>query len=364
MAKALRRRDIETVVALPLGDGGFRELLVAAEVPFYELGNLKRIRATVNPIPQLSWLAHLWGSITALTKIIRDEDIAIVHQNDVTQIQGAIAGRLTKRKVVWHINGITYPFVYKRFKPLVSLLSNAIVASSHEIGREYFGTKKGGSTRPFDVLYPPIDLYDECSVDRDGLFRAELGIPDSCPVVATIGNLNPPKGHMYFIRAAALIKRQVPEARFVMIGRVLDNRGKYTSQLRMEIERLGLSDAVTITGFRDDIADVLRSVDVLVSASLSESFGMAVAEGLAAEKPVVATAVGGVKEIIDQNETGILVQPRDSTSIANAVLLLLNNPELAVSLAARGKEKVRNLFSADRCAAEHEKIYRRVVAGS
>ena len=169
---------------------------------------------------------------------------------------------------------------------------------------------------------------------------------------------------MYFIRAAALIKRQVPEARFVMIGRVLDNRGKYTSQLRMEIERLGLSDAVTITGFRDDIADVLRSVDVLVSASLSESFGMAVAEGLAAEKPVVATAVGGVKEIIDQNETGILVQPRDSTSIANAVLLLLNNPELAVSLAARGKEKVRNLFSADRCAAEHEKIYRRVVAGS
>ena len=362
VAEALKPNGIDTVVAIPRGNGGFSRLLSEAGIPFYELGGLRRIRATANPASHLGWFVHLWDSVRGLIGIIRDENIAVVHQNDVTHIQGAIAGRLAKRKVVWHINGMAYPLVYKSFKPLVYFMSDVIVASSQAMGTEYLGRNGAFLARPFEVLYPPIDcqVYAEHSHDRR--FRREFDIPDSCPLIAMIGNIYPTKGHLDFLRAAAIIKRHFPEAHFVIVGERFESRRKYVAEVEGEVRRLGLSERLTFTGFRGDIPAILSAIDILVHPSLSESFGMVPAEALAAGKPVVATAVGGVKEIVIDNQTGILVPPRDPAAIAKGVVSLLEQPDLAESLASRGKERVGRLFSTERCAAEHEKVYRAVLA--
>ncbi len=364
VARALRERGVDTVVAIPRGQGGFGKLLSEAEIPFHHVPGLRRIRATTNPLTHLGWLVHLGDSIASLIGIIKKEKIALVHQNDVTHIQGAIAGRLAGAKVVWHINGMTYPLVWKSFKPLVYAVPHAVVASSQAMGKDYFGANGGLLARPFHVLYPPIEPQRYEAAGDGRTFRSELDIPVGCPLIGMVGNLYPTKGHLYFVQAAAKIKEQFPDARFVIVGQRFDTRRGYSAQLAGEVQRLGLSKALSFTGFREDVAGILGSLDVLVHPSLSESFGMVVAEGLAAGTPVVATAVGGVSEIVVHNESGILVPPRDTDAIARGVMSLLKDPNFAGTLGAQGKARVNQLFSVERCAAEHEKLYRSVLSDS
>ncbi len=361
MAAALKHRGVDTVVAIPQGAGAFGDLLEEAGVPYHRVPGMRRPRATANPLSHMGWLMHLWGSIRRLVRLIRDEGISVVHQHDVTHVQGAIAGRLAGCGVVWHINGMPYPLVWKSFKPLVYLVPHVVAASSVEMGREYMGSQGDVFHRPVEALYPPIDVPGPTSAGTRSQVRAELGIPESSPMIVTVGNLYPAKGHLYFVRAAAAVKDRFPEARFVVVGQTLEGRTKYAGLLHGEARALGLEDTMVFTGFRSDVADILHAADVLVQPSLSESFGIAIAEGLAAGLPVVASEVGGVPEIIQDGETGILVQPRDPEAIAAAVVSLLEDREHAASIGSRGRERVREMFSPARCADTHEAVYRQAL---
>ena len=362
MATALKLSGVDTVVAIPQGTGGFGDLLDEAGVPCHRVPGMRRIRATVNPFSHLGWLLHLGDSILGLMRVIRDEAISVVHQNDVTHIQGAIAGRLAGCGVVWHVNGMPYPLIWKSFKPLLYTVPHVVVASSRAMGREYFGPEEEFLYRPFEVLYPPIEVPTPAEPGTRSRVRDELGIAEDAPVIATVGNLYPTKGHLYFVRAAAAVKERFPEARFVVVGQTFEGRTGYAEHLRAEARSLGLEDSMVFTGFRGDVSDILRATDILVQPTLSESFGMAIAEGLAAGLPVVASDVAGVPEIIVDGETGLLVQPRDPEAIASRVVALLERPEYAASIASRGRERVREMFSPGRCAEEHERVYRRALS--
>ncbi|MCE2404158.1 MAG: glycosyltransferase family 4 protein [Dehalococcoidia bacterium] len=361
MAAALKHSGVDTVVAIPHGTGAFGDMLEEAGVPYHRVPGMRRPRATVNPLSHLGWLAHLWGSIRRLVRLIRDEGISVVHQHDVTHVQGAIAGRLAGCGVVWHINGMPYPLVWKSFKPLVYLVPHVVAASSRAMGREYMGSRGDVFYRPVEVLYPPVDIPGPAEPGTRSRVRGELGIPEDSPMVVTVGNLYPTKGHLYFVRAAAAVKERSPEARFVVVGQTLEGRTKYADVLHSEARTLCLGDAMVFAGFRTDVADILHAADILVQPSLSESFGIAIAEGLAAGLPVVASDVGGVPEIVQDGNTGILVSPRDPEAIASAVVSLLEHGEQAASMAARGREWVREMFSPARCAETHERVYQQAL---
>ena len=188
-----------------------------------------------------------------------------------------------------------------------------------------------------------------------------MNVPGSCPLIAMIGNMNPLKGHLYFVKAAGIIKERVPSARFLIIGQHLENRRGYSEEVAKEVSRLGLEEHLIFTGFRQDIPAVLGAIDILVHPSLSESFGMVVAEAQAASKPVVATAVGGVKEVVLPDETGILVPPKDPQALADGVLRLLEDPAYARRLSVQGRDHVRKLFSLEQCAARYREVYNSVM---
>ena len=356
VAKALEQRGIETVVAIPEGDGGFSGMLSEAGIPCREVRNFCRPRGTWNPAPNLLWMTHLWPTVRQLVRIIERDDISIVHQNDVTQIQGAMAGKLARRKVVWHINGMTS--VDRAFKLLVYLLADVVVASSLAIGKAYMGN--GIFSRDFQVLYPPVEMGDYLE-PRGSRIREEFALPESCPLVTMVGNINPRKGHLYFVRAASIVKESVPSARFLIVGQHLENRKGYSMKVTGEIRRLGLEAEVISTGFRRDIPEILSASDVVVSPSLAESFGMVVAEAQAASKPVVATDVGGVKEIVLSGETGLLVPPKDPRLLAEGVVRLLEDPETAAKMGLRGRERVGRLFSMEECTARYEVLYHSLI---
>ena len=361
IAQALKARGVTTIVAIPAGKGGFKELLDEASIPCRQIPGLRRIRATPNPIPQMAWLLRIGDSVTELARVIREERVDLVHQNDATQIQGALAGRLAGKKVVWHINGMTFPLIYKSFRPLIWSLAHSVVASSEAMGREFFGEKGGLFARPFDVLYPPIYLPSTASEDDGRGLREEFDIPDSAPVIGMVANLYPPKGHVYFIRAAGRVIDAYPGTRFLIVGQVFANRSRYRAKLQEETRRCGLDRALHFTGFRSDIRRVLSTLDVQVHPSLHESFGMSIAEGMAAGKAVVATAVGGTPEVLVHGESGLLVPPKDPGAIAEAVMSLLRDPDMGTSMGNAARERALSMFSAERCAAKHERVYRKVL---
>jgi glycosyltransferase involved in cell wall biosynthesis/peptidoglycan/xylan/chitin deacetylase (PgdA/CDA1 family) len=175
--------------------------------------------------------------------------------------------------------------------------------------------------------------------------------PDGA-TLAVIAGIRPGKGHDTLMRAAPAVFAARPDARILMLG-----DGPLRPALEAEAERLGLADRILFLGWRDDIPAILESVDVVVHPSDSEALPNAVIEGMASARPVVATAVGGVPELITSGENGLLVPPRDPAALADAILSVLADPARAIEFGQRGRALVAARFSFERTIAAFEQLY-------
>jgi glycosyltransferase involved in cell wall biosynthesis len=189
--------------------------------------------------------------------------------------------------------------------------------------------------------------------------RDEMGIPAGAPLVGKIANFyHGWKGHDTFLAAAALVAEGLPGARFLLVGHNTDSE-----RMRDAIVRAGVADRVTAAGYRADVPRIISALDVSVNAARAgEGLSGAVRESLAAGLPVVATDVGGNRELVRDGETGLLVPPDDPPALAAAIGKLLSDPELAARLGAAGARLVRESLTVDRMVDETERLYRRVLA--
>jgi glycosyltransferase involved in cell wall biosynthesis len=188
--------------------------------------------------------------------------------------------------------------------------------------------------------------------------REELGLNPSVPVVMVLSRLNRMKGVQYFLDAARMVAGRLPDARFLIVG---------DGAIRQELETLaiglGLADKIVFTGFRTDVPRLLSQVNLSVLPSLSEGLSNTLLESMAAGVPVVATSVGGNPEIIEDGVSGLLVPPRDSAKLADAMITLLKNPALASSFGAAGKLRIAEVFSLERSVREIEHLYQKLIEG-
>jgi glycosyltransferase involved in cell wall biosynthesis len=171
--------------------------------------------------------------------------------------------------------------------------------------------------------------------------QKEFSLNDSTPVFGIIGRLTPPKDHIVFLQAAALILQRVPLARFLIVG-----DGPLRNDLESHAKEMGIQNSVIFTGFRRDIPALLAALDVLVISSLWEGIPVTLLEGMASALPVVATKVGSIPEVVTE-ETAILVPPSDPSSIAQACLKLANDPDLRVHMGQAGLKRVSASYSID-----------------
>ena len=187
----------------------------------------------------------------------------------------------------------------------------------------------------------------------DPLPRAALirGRPDY--VVLTAARLHPQKGHAYLLAAAA----QVPDATFVLAG-----GGPLRAELEAQARELGVADRVLFLGERADIPELLAASDLVVLPSLFEGLPVSVLEAMAAERPVVATAIGGTDEAVTHERSGLLVPPRNPEALASAIRRLRSDPDLARRLAKAGRERVEREFSSAVTAGQVMEIYDQVTA--
>jgi glycosyltransferase involved in cell wall biosynthesis len=176
------------------------------------------------------------------------------------------------------------------------------------------------------------------------------------PVVAILGHLSEVKGYPTFLHAAAQIVAAGEDCAFVAVGKELAGHG-YRAVLDRMVADFGLTSRVTFLGFRPDVETVLRAVDVVVLPSLAEGLPMALLEAMACARPIVASAVGGIPEAIEDRINGLLVPPNDPTVLAQAVLTLLRDRCLASRLGQQARADAVSKYSVNRTVAAIEATY-------
>jgi len=267
---------------------------------------------------------------------------------------GSIASWVTRVPMIATVHGkhyygdrwrrrMAYRFVARRALRMVAVAEDI---------RRFLIDRIGVPREKVRTVYNGIDIKTACS-EEDGLrVRRELGIRETTPVLGTIANLYPVKGHTFLLKAAAEVAKAVPQAVWLLAG-----RGQLLGELQDEAHQLGIADRVRFLGFRDDPAALLQAMDVFILPSLSEGLPVAVLEAMAAGKPVVATDVGGNRELIVDGRMGFLVPPRDPGTLAARTITLLTDKSLADRYAAEGQARVREEFSLERMVSAYEKLY-------
>jgi glycosyltransferase involved in cell wall biosynthesis len=199
--------------------------------------------------------------------------------------------------------------------------------------------------------------------------RACLGLDDDEPALALVAQISPHKGQSDAIRALALVRRRHPRARLLLVGSVkftssstrYDNRG-YRAELERLAGDLGLRDAVSFLGERADIPEVLSAADLLLVPSWYEPFGRVAVEAMMMRVPVIATSVGGVREVIADGVDGLIRAPKDPEAWADAIGSLLDDPQRRREMGERGRLRAVSAFAPSSHAEAMLAVYERSLA--
>src|SRR5687767_14188177 len=202
-----------------------------------------------------------------------------------------------------------------------------------------------------EVVHEGVDVERVVALPHGNL-HAALFLPTQSPIVATIGALVAQKDHHTLIEAAAIVVKQVTDVRFVILG-----QGELRPQLEKQIKHLHLERHVFLAGFRADVLELLKDIDVFALSSTHEGMCTSLLDAMAAEKPAVATAVGGVPEVVDDMETGFLVPPREPEALARRLIQLLKDQTIRRRMGHAGLDRVRRLFTVERMVAETAAVY-------
>jgi glycosyltransferase involved in cell wall biosynthesis len=358
VARQLRERGIETTFLLPPGDDAF-EGVVDGEFEVVR-HRLPRIR----PPKHVRVNAHFLRTFPSVTRDLRrfidSRRFDVVHTNMPLNFQSALAAVRSDAATVWHFNDTLTPTPVKQIAGFLGpRLADEVVVAADAVHDYFFEPNE-----PSRTIYAPVDIdeFDPTRYDPDqAKLRAELSLPESMPVVGTIGNVNPIKGHRYLLEAIARLDESGREVAVPVVGKVLDSRRSYYEDLLDLRADLGLEGRVRFAGFRSDIPELLSLFDVFVLPSVEEACPMVVLEAMAMECPVVATAVGGVPEQLPDADHGWVVTPEDPDALAVALGDALDRPAEAQRRATNARDRVEATFSLSACVDRHEDLYRSVV---
>ncbi len=191
----------------------------------------------------------------------------------------------------------------------------------------------------------PIDKFAAKSPRARALVRSQLGLQDDSVVISLVARLCELKGQRLLMEAARRLPWGKLKLHFLFVGRDEERGGAYEAYLKRLAGELGLADCVTFTGHRDDIPGILGASDMTILPSNTEACGLSILESMAASKPVIATATAGAREIIEDGITGLIVPIGNPTALANAILRLVEDPNLRATLAANAYAHVTANYS-------------------
>lgn len=352
------------VLSSPSGIGGAERIVLELLEAGAQRGNEQKLLLLFGPNRALAEEARLFettvieGTMTSLRQVRRalaaefttfKPDVAHIHLFHASALCASLPGHLRSKSLLTHHHGDQYAIQHRRLRKWLDKWATrrfpCVVAVS-EHGQRYLtkclGVPPGNVTLIRNGCRTPPSIHER----------------PASPTLVSIGAFRPEKGQEYLLKATAMLRDEFPDIRLILVG-----DGPSREALKEAIRTLGLSSHVHMTGHVSDILPYLAQASVAVFPSLTEQFGMAVLEALSAGIPVVASAVGGIPELIDDRHSGILVPPKDVTGLASAIGELLTSSDLAAALGRNGRKKALTLPIGD--TVEHYlDLYRGMAARS
>jgi len=321
-----------------------------SHIPYHPLPSLRR---EISPMHDLL-------SLVQIIALIRKERPDILHTHTTKAgILGRIAGGMTRTQTIHTPHGhLFYGYfgkgkeqLYVFLERLAARFCERIITISEDERREYL--RRGiGDKKKVITIYNGIDMS---RFPGDGKqVRKELGVTHHVPLVGYVGRLEEVKGPLIFVEAAMKIASAHPQAHFLMAG---------DGPLKAEVVKKARGvPHLHIMGFREDIADCIAALDILLIPSLNDGFNLAAVEAMASSKPIVATSVGGLPEVI--GDAGILVRRGDTTRMAQEAVKLLNSPDMRKTIGTRGRKRAETLFAWGICLQRTIDIYHQVAGNA
>jgi len=329
---------------------GLATFLRAAESLDVELRQVPRIRVLRS---MFTGLPRLVGELQAQGNVIFH-----AHLNFPSSCQGGLTAAALARvpgivATVHLFPEVSFSRATYAIQRILASAVDCYIGVSRDVVRR-LGQTFGVPARKLRMVHNGVPLH-HFDVPVDNALRATLGVGVEQRIVLTIGRLVQQKGHRYLLQAAA----RVPNAVFVLLG-----DGPEQSALEAQASALGVRNRVVFLGYRQDVPDLLACADLLVLPSLFEGLPLSVLEAMAAGKPVIATDVGGTSEVIEPEQTGLLVPPANPGALAGAIRRVLFDRRLAERLALTGKARVRDEFSAATMVQSVTQIYEDVLSSA
>ncbi len=292
-------------------------------------------------------------TIIKMAGILRRKKIDIILTNLEKELRiSGIAALFAGVKAVISRKGVDLPIKNRlQYRFTYNKLASVIVANSQATKKTVLKNAPWLNQDKISVIYNGCDP-ELFSKENTKDLRDELGIPQQFPLIGFVGRLNVQKGIVYILEAFEQVFEKIPSAQLLMVG---------TGDLKEEIETTakekGFSRNIHLIGFRDDIPNVMRTIDLLILPSVWEGFGIVLIEAMAAEKPCVTTNISSMPEIVIDGQTGIVVPSKDANKLADAIINLILNPSLAKKMGGEGKKVVQAKFTLQKMISRYEQLF-------
>jgi glycosyltransferase involved in cell wall biosynthesis len=303
-----------------------------------------------------------------LTAFLRKNPYHIVHtHNSKAGFLGRLAAKLVGVPVIVHtVHGFAFhdeeplwrQMLFRNLERLASRWSDRMIFISqplidwalkdHIVGEDKIAKIYSGIQ---------LDKFHPVKSEEKDRIRSKWSLQKEEAVVGIVSKLWEGKGHTVLIEAFKLLKEKIKDAKLVIVG-----EGYLYDELFRRVGNNGLRDSVLFTGFQMDVSEIIATFDVAVLPSFFEGMGRVILEAMAMEKPIVASRVGGIPDLIDQGINGLLVRPGDARELADALERVLSDNGLAKKLGKEGRKKIKDQFSADVMVRSIEKLYRELLA--
>lgn len=315
-------------------------------------------------------VAAIAGAARSIRRIARASGSQVVHANSFRAgLAASLAARFGAPRPLVHLHDCLPPTAAaKATQQVLSRSARMILANSQYTA----GCFNGGHSRaPVEVVHNPIDLdrFDPAPIDRAEA-RRELGLAEDQTALAVLAQITPWKGQDTAVETVRLLRERGRDVRLLVAGEVKFRRpltrydnDAFLRELRKSVRSLGLEDSVSFTGECRDAPRLLRAVDIVLVPSWAEPWGRVVVEAMAMGTPVVATSVGGTRELIEDGRDGLLAPPREPAAWASAVERVMDDSDLRKRVAAAGMETARR-FRADTYVEEIVRLYRDAIGTS
>jgi len=351
-----------------LDSARFEPILACGEEgPLIDEAKIKGLRVITirNMVNRINLLKDFL-SLLELIYWLKREKIDIVHtHNSKAGILGRFSAWLCGTPIIIHTMHscvFKYPNLnwlernsYLLIEKWTALFTDRVIFISEVLKKEFLQAKVV-SPEKVTVIYSGIEIEKfKISIEADKI-KKELGINSEDLIVGTVGRLEEGKGQEFLLQAAAKIIKYRPYVKFIFVG-----EGFLREKLMTLAKNLDIQDNVIFTGLRQDIPQILAILDVFVFASLYEGMGRVILEAQAAGKPVVATRVGGIPDIVIEGETAILVPPADPSSLCKAIEKLIEDRLLRQKMQERARQFVDYRFSSQKMVEEIAQLYEELI---